>query len=113
MEVRTMSKLGVLLIICALAFMPTCPAWAQQPDSISQLKEQIRQMEAVEHDPAIPSDMKSLNRDFLKARRTQLHDLLVKNLEALRKYQSNLSSSLTAEENKVVESSIQELERAL
>jgi hypothetical protein len=108
-----MSRLGVLFFICALAFMPTCPAWAQQPDSINQLKEQIKQMEAVDRDPAIPADTKGLNRDFLKTRRTQLHDLLVKNLEALQKYQANLSSSLTAEESKVVERSIQELEQAL
>jgi hypothetical protein len=108
-----MSRLGVLFLICALAFMPTCPAWAQQPDSINQLKEQIKQMEAIDRDPATPADIKSLNRDFLKARRIKLHDLLLKNLEALRKYQSNFRSSLTAEESKVVEGSIQDLERAL
>jgi hypothetical protein len=93
--------------------MPICPAWAQQPDSINQLKEQIKQMEAVDRDPATPADVKSLNRDFLKTRRAQLHDLLVKNLDALRKYQANLGSSLTPEETKVVESSIQDLEQAL
>jgi hypothetical protein len=108
-----MSRLGVWFFICTLAFMPTCPAWAQQPDSITQLKEQIKKMEAVDRDPATPADVKSLNREFLKTRRTQLHDLVVKNLEALRKYQSNLSSSLTAEESEVVESSIRDLERAL
>ncbi|MCU1266576.1 MAG: hypothetical protein JWM21_2894 [Acidobacteria bacterium] len=108
-----MSRLGVLFFICALAFMPTYPAWAQQPDSINQLKEQIKQMEAIDRDPAIPADTKSLNRDFLKARRSQLHDLLVKNLEALRRYQSNLSSSLTVEESRVVEDSIHDFEQAL
>jgi hypothetical protein len=108
-----MSRLIVLLLTGILIFLPVGPVLAQQSDSIAELQQQIKRMEAVNADPATPADVKSLNDEFLKARRTQLHDLLVKNIEALRKYQASVGSSLTAEEISLLESRIQNFEKAL
>ena len=109
-----MSRLSALFLIWALVVLPICSTHAQQQgDSISDLKEQIKRMEAINNDPATPTDVKNLNLEFLKTRRIQLHDLLIKNIDALRKYQSNLGASLSAEESKLVENSIQNLEKTL
>jgi len=108
------SRMSALFLICLLVFLPILSTQAQQQgSSLAELQEQIKRMEAIDNDPSIPTDVKNLNLGFLKARRTQLHDLLVKNLEALRNYQSNVGTSLSAEETKLVESSIQNLEKTL
>lgn len=109
-----MSRLSALFLIFALVFLPICSTRAQQQGaSIAELREQIKRMEAVNNDPATPIDVKNLNLEFLKTRRSQLHDLLVKNISALRKYQLNVGSSLSAEETKLLENSIQNLEKTL
>lgn len=107
-----MSRLLVLFLSAILTFSPFC-AWAQQSDSIGELQEQIKRMEAINSDPLIPADVKNLNAEFLKARRSQLHKLLVKNVEGLRKYKANLGLSLNDEESQVLESRIQSFEKAL
>lgn len=108
-----MSRVIVLLLTAILTFLPVGPVLAQQSDSIAELQQQIKRMEGINADPATPADVKNLNDEFLKARRTQLHDLLVKNIEALRKYHAAVGSSLTAEETSVLESRIQNFEKTL
>lgn len=109
-----MFRLSALFLICVLAFTPICSIQAQQQrDSIGELADQIKRMEAVNNDPATPTDVKKLNLEFLKTRRIQLHELLVKNIDALLKYQSNMGSSLNVEETKLLENSIQNLKKTL
>src|SRR5205823_1832617 len=55
-------------------------------------------------------EVKSINRDFLSARRVQLRSILTRRIEALRKYQAGLGSALTMDENKVIENAISLLE---
>jgi hypothetical protein len=109
-----LSRLSALFLICALLFLPICSTQAQQQSgSIAELQEQIKQMEAINNDPATTQEVKNLNLEFLKTRRKQLHDLIVKNINALRQYQANLGSSLNAAESKLLENSIQNLEKIL
>ncbi|MDT5120736.1 MAG: hypothetical protein QOC96_218 [Acidobacteriota bacterium] len=110
MKTRLHSRLSAIALILLIA----CQGWAQQQiASISQLRDQISQMERIDRDPTTPSDVKTLNHDFLKSRRTQLHTLVVKRIEALRKYQQSIGSSLTPEEGRVIEKSIKDLEGVL
>jgi hypothetical protein len=108
------SKLFVLILLHTLAFSPIgSTVGQQQGESVEQLKEQIKQMESVDRDRAIPDEVKNLNRKFLNSRRQQLQDLLTKRLVALRAYQSKMDSALTTEEKKLIGSSIQQLEAVL
>src|SRR5215471_13112525 len=105
------SKLIVLLLAYTIALLPMHFAVAQQPqaDPIEQLKEQIKQMEAVDRDPSISEEVKNLNRQFLNARRQQLQDLLDKRIAQLRAYQIKMQSTLTADEQALIETTIQQL----
>jgi hypothetical protein len=66
-------------------------------------------MEEVQRDPAVPEDVKQHNANFLKARRSQLQDLLAKKLEGLRKYRSDFGASLSATEKETLDKDIQEI----
>src|SRR5215471_6890927 len=105
------SKLIVLLLAYTIALLPVHFAVAQQPqaDPIEQLKEQIRQMEAVDRDPSTSEEVRNLNRQFLNARRQQLRDLLDKRIAQLRAYQIKMQSTLTADEQALIETTIQQL----
>src|SRR2546428_5711926 len=99
--------LGLILLAATLC-------WAQQPvASVRILKEQIQQLETIDRDPATSDDVKILNRRFLNERRSNLRVVLRQRIETLRKYQTNVKSALTAEENKILEDSIAELEKDL
>lgn len=109
-----MMRLHKSLLACGLILLMACPVWAQQQiASISALKAQIKQMEVVERDPSTPSDVKTMNREFLKTRRNLLRDLATKRIESLRKYRENVGASLTPEESKSLETSIHDLAETL
>lgn len=105
-----------MIRVCAsfliLALLLSGPVMAQQP-TVKQLKEQIERMEAIDRDPSVPVDVKRLNQEFLKTRRSQLRSLLPASIAALRKYESDLGASLEATEKEKIRLSIRELEKAL
>jgi hypothetical protein len=108
-----MKTLRASIFVGALVLLLVHSAGAQQNASIADLKEQIQRLEAVGNDPTTPPDIKALNDNFLQERRTQLSFLLAKRINSLRSYQSNVGSSLTAQEIKLVEGSIKSLEKDL
>jgi hypothetical protein len=111
-----MEVTNIMIRVCASFLILTLllggPVMAQQP-TVKQLKEQIERMEAIDRDPSVPVDVKQLNQEFLKTRRSQLRNLLPKSIAALRKYESDLGASLEATEKEKLRLSIRELERTL
>ncbi len=116
-EIRLkMEVTKIMLRVCALFLVLALlsPVLAQEPtDSIRQLKEQIERMEAIDRDPTVPVDVKRLNEEFLKTRRSQLRNMVATNIAALRKYQSDLGSSLSPTEKEKIRLSIRDLEKSL
>jgi len=106
------SKLMVLFLVYVIALLPLQFASAQQPqrDSIDQLKQQIRQLEAIDRDPLTSEEVKSLNRQFLNTRRQQLRELIAKRIDHLRAYQTQMASVLSDDEKTVISSSIEQLQ---
>lgn len=88
--------------------------WAQQPAaSVRTLKQQVAQLEAIDRDPTTSEEVRTLNRRFLGERRLQLQAALQHRLTTLRKYAETVKPMLSADENKVVEESLAEVERDL
>lgn len=102
-----------LLLMCVVMLQSAFPICGQQTDSISQAKEQIRLLEAIDRDPTTSPEAKNINRKILRERRLQLQALLIKAIAGLREYQSRVKSTLTSDENETVESSIRTFEKTL
>jgi hypothetical protein len=106
----TVSTLGLLSLLAQ-------PVRAQQVasvgKSISEMKEEYERFLAVDRDPSTPAEVKEINHQLLETRRTQLRAAIESRLGALKKYQSSLSGTLSAEESLVIVNSIQALERDL
>lgn len=102
----TVSSLGLISL-------PARAARAQEVasagKSIAEIKEEYERLLAIERDPSTSAEAREMNRGFLEARRAQLADALRKRIGALRKYQSSVATSLSDEERRVVEGSIQQL----
>jgi len=111
-----MEVINIMTRVCAsfliLALLLGGPVMAQQP-TVKQLKEQIERMEAIDRDPSVPIDVKQLNQEFLKTRRSQLRNLLATSIAALRKYESDLGASLETTEKEKIRLSIREFEKTL
>lgn len=88
--------------------------WAQQQGaSISQLKEQIANLEVIEGDASASKEVRDINRGFLEDRRRQLKNLLKNRINALRTYETTVQTNLISSEVKVIENTIRELEKEL
>ncbi|HKC64007.1 MAG TPA: hypothetical protein VKB86_10235, partial [Pyrinomonadaceae bacterium] len=106
----------VLITIGILLSIGLCAAGQQvssMNSSIAQLKESISKLESVDRDSATPTEVKELNRAFLTEQRAQLRSLLQKRINALAAYRKTVGTSLSGEEDKVIENSIQELKSDL
>lgn len=101
------------LVSLSLMVSLLSPAWAQQAYSISQLKEQIKNLLLVENNPNTPAEVRNLNRTFLAERRAELRALIQKRLVALRKYRTDAQTNLSEGDLRVLDNSIAELESDL
>jgi hypothetical protein len=101
-----------LILIVTLFALPSTNLWAQSANEISidQLKEQIQKLSAIERDATAPSEVKSVNRIFLKQRRVLLQSLLQKNVDGLRGYLERLGPALSPEEKLIVQNTIKQAE---
>lgn len=81
--------------------------------SIGELKQQIEKLQSVEANESLPADVKAINRRFLAQRRLQLRALLQKNIDGLRNYRATAGSILTADEIKVLDTTIAQAESEL
>ncbi|MCA1816939.1 MAG: hypothetical protein LC746_11115 [Acidobacteria bacterium] len=87
---------------------------AQQPGSgINELKRQIQVLVRAESDPATPDDLRERNRGYLQERREKLYSLLKKRQTALQRYQASVGSALSADENRVIEAELQQIDESL
>lgn len=98
---------GLLIVLL------TSQSLAQQTASIKDLELQIKRMEEVQRDPAVPESVKQHNANFLQARRSQLQTLLSNQLEGLSKYKSDFGASLSATEKETLDKSIEALSAKL
>ena len=99
-----------LLLTVGLILLAAWPSLSQQSASSSRLKEQIRKLEAIDHNPATPSGLRNTNRSSLQNQRVQLYHVLKKRVAALRRYKSTVKLSPNPLEKRVVEDSIRSLE---
>jgi hypothetical protein len=98
------------LLALALVFWLACPGTAQGL-SISQLRQQIAEKEAVDRDPTTSAGVKALNRRLLNEQRLELVAELKKEIANFQKYETDISHS--ANERKVIEESINSLHAEL
>jgi len=113
MRARIVSTLGVFALIFCGAVGAAARQAAPANTAVSQLKQEIERLEAVERDPSTAPEVRELNRGFLQERRRRLQALLQVRVKALRDYAAAVRSTLTAEEMQGIENSIREMERDL
>lgn len=103
----------VLFLITSITLLaPVKIAFAQQ-DSIKQLKDEIALMTEIQKRPDTTPEVKQANAKFLLERRNKLKAMLQGRIDALREYRATIGSRLSAEESKVIEKSVQDLELEL
>lgn len=109
---KTLTTLFTIIVVCASLMVG--PVRAQQPQaaSIEQLKEQIQRLESIDLDPATEPEVRALNRNILRERRTQLRALLQRRANSLRNYLAAMSF-LSPAERQGVENAITNLENEL
>src|ERR1043166_4629783 len=109
--------LAITVSSLALISLPARAARAQEVasagKSLDEIKEEYERLLAIERDPSTPTEAREMNRTFLEARRAQLADALRKRIATLRRYQTSVVTSLSDEERRVVEGSIQQLSAEL
>jgi hypothetical protein len=102
-------KHTAIMAAIVLTLLLSISGFGQEASDISQLKEQIQRLELVDRDPSTSAEVRGLNRRFLLQRRAQLRSLLQKEIKALQSYRSTVGSSLSTDENTLIEASIQKL----
>lgn len=108
-------KKGVAITAAACLLLSCINVRGQQQAelSLNQIREQVRQLALVDADPSIPAEVKVLNHQFLEQRRAQLKVELNKRIGALQNYLSKVGPALSADEIRLVQNSIRELEDEL
>ena len=104
---------GLFIVVAALLLFGGVLHAQQQQDPAETLREQIRNLEVIDNDPATQPAVRELNRSFLATRREQLQALLRKRIDSLREYLTTVKGVLTTEEIERTERSISQLEKEL
>lgn len=102
----------LLLVTMTLHLLAPLPVLAQQTAeaNIAQLREQIAKLEKIDLDPETSPDVRTLNREFLRERQTQLGALVRRRVAALRQYLVTMGDALSPGERQAVEESIRALD---
>lgn len=105
----------VLATLCIAGVLTPMLVRAQEPSnrSISQLREEIRKLEAIADDPSTSGEVKELNQAFLTERRESLCNLLRLRIDALQKYSLAVKDTLTPRERDALVASLRDLESLL
>lgn len=82
-------------------------------NSLSQLREQLAKLEAVDRGGELPESIRSINRDLIARRSARLRVVLEQRINALVKYRSDVASMISPAESQVIERSIREMETEL
>lgn len=99
------------LIAAGLVFVVITPVFMQGGQSLAQLRTQIAEKEAVDRDPSVSPEVKSLNRRFLDEQRQQLAAAITKEIVNFQRYQAAISH--TENEKKVIAETINSLQTEL
>jgi hypothetical protein len=98
----------------ALLFLTALSAQAQQQAaSAPELRKQIQELVVIDRSDSAPEEVKTVNRKFLKERRTQLGLLLERRVSALQKYLESTRAILGPSEKKEVQETIRDLEKEI
>jgi len=110
-----MRSFCIIFLIVASLIVPSSSLLAQgTPElSVSQLKDELRKLNAIDRDANTPPNVRQVNRIFLKKRQGELQALLQKNVESLKRYLSAVQSDLRSEERLIVENTIVQAEKDL
>lgn len=104
--------LVLFLITTVTLLTPINIVFAQQ-DSIKQLKDEIAKMTEIENRTDVTPEVRQTNAQFLRERRNRLKAMLQGRIDALREYRATIGSALSADEIKVIEKSVQDLDSEL
>ena len=99
----------VVLIIAAAGLLTTVRA--QSPVGLSQLREEINTLEAIDRDAGTQPEIRSFNRTLLDERRNRLRSLLQDRIAALQTYRRLVS--LTPDERASLDDAIRTVEKEL
>ena len=111
--VRIFRMALVLFLITTITLLAPINIVFAQQDSIKQLRDEIALMTEIQKRPDTTPEVKQANAQFLRERRNRLKAMLQGRMDALREYRATIGSALSAEEIKVIEKSVQDLESEL
>jgi hypothetical protein len=123
MKKRIVNALIVVLLVYAtglnaLAWNGTSSTGSQQSSAsdaeLDQLRASIRNLEAKDRDPSLSPEIKTINRQLLTELRGRLLRQLTSRLDALRRYQAEIKSSVDDRVvNQMIESRVAALEKEI
>lgn len=96
----------IFLSLVLLLSLNTIRAVSQEMNSLDQLRHQIRELEKIERDESISSEVKQLNARFLEDRRASLRKMLETRIEGAKQYLFRVGSQLSSTEILTVEQDI-------
>ena len=99
-------KMKIILSLVLLLSLNTIRAVSQEMNSLDQLRHQIRELEKIERDESISSEVKQLNARFLEDRRASLRKMLETRIEGAKQYLFRVGSQLSSTEILTVEQDI-------
>jgi hypothetical protein len=111
MKISIHTVLTVCLLACAAA--PQIFAQTEAAPSVARLKEQAPGLNSVGTDTSTTPELREKTRNVLLEHRNRVRAALQSELDALRKYQQDMSTELLPAESKAVTDAIAELEKNL
>jgi hypothetical protein len=107
------TRLRPIVLIWALVFQFGVVAYAQEPASINELRQQIQRLTSIANDPKTDPEVKNLNRRFLEERQSKLVTLLREKLTTLQSYQAKVNDVLSDAEKQVLAQAAQHFENEI